>query len=119
MDIIWACTSGSYFCVQNQQPPTPLTLGRVQGLHVDLVHLLGVVLLLAPLALAGRGALVGFLLQQVPRAVVDGHDVAGNLLRRWEILRGGRELEFAQDLSPDGFYSLLHELIHVQRAARG
>ncbi len=88
-------------------------------MQVYLVHFFGVVLLLAALSLAGGGSLVGFLLQQVPCAVIDGDDVPGHLLGLGVVLGRTVQLEFTEDLTADGLDPLLFELLHVQSAASG
>lgn len=93
-----------------------LTFG-VKRLHVYFVNFFGVVLLVAPLPLASGSSVVGFLLQQVPGAVVDGDDLRGHLLGLGVLVRGAGELQLAQDLPPDRLDPLAHELIHVEGAA--
>lgn len=109
--------AGALARIQARTQTHTLTLRGVGGLHVDFVNLFCIVLLLASLALTRRRPFVGFLLQQVPRAVIDGDDIPRHLFGLGVCLWGARELQLAQYLSPDGFYALFHKLIHVQRTA--
>lgn len=90
---------------------------RVKRLHVYFVNFFGIILLVAPLPFASGSSVVGFLLQQVPGAVVDGDDLRGHLLGLGVLVRGAGELQFAQDLPPDRLDPLAHKLIHVEGAA--
>lgn len=90
---------------------------RVKRLHVYFVNFFGIILLVAPLPFTSGGSVVGFLLQQVPGAVVDGDDLRGHLLGLGVLVRGAGELQFAQDLPPDRLDPLAHKLIHVEGAA--
>lgn len=94
-----------------------LTFRGAEGREVDLVHLLGVIFLIAPLALASGCPTARLLLEQVPGAVVDGNHVRGHLLGVRIVFGGAGELQLAEDLAPDGFDPLAHELVHVERAA--
>lgn len=82
------------------------------------MHLLGVVLLLAPLPLAHRGPFVRLFQQKVPGAVINGDDVPGHLAGLGEVIRGRREFQLAHDLPSDGVDALSLELIYAQCAAR-
>ena len=94
-----------------------LTFRGEEGRHVYFVNLLGVVLLVAPLALAGGRPPARLLLEQVPCAVVDGNHLRGDLLGFGVVFWGAGEFQLAQDLSADRLDPLAHELVHVERAA--
>lgn len=93
-----------------------LTFG-VKRLHVYFVNFFGIILLVAPLPFTSGSSVVGFLLQQVPGAVVDGDDLRRHLLGLRVLVRGAGELQLAQDLPPDRLDPLAHKLIHVEGAA--
>lgn len=83
-----------------QQVSPPLTCVGAGGQHVDPLHLFGIVVLLAALALARGLRQTRALLEQLPRAVVEQHDLRGHRAgRRLVVLvRRAADAELAEDL---------------------
>lgn len=75
------------------------------GQHVNPLHLFGVIVLLAAFALARRLRLPRALFQQLPRAVVEQHDLGGHATRQGLVVVVGwaADAKLAEDLSTDRF----------------
>lgn len=85
-----------------QQVSAPLTCVGAGGQHVDPLHLFGIVVLLAALALARGLRQTRALLEQLPRAVVEQHDLRGHRAGRGLVVlvRRAADAELAEDLPP-------------------
>lgn len=84
-------------------PSDGLTRVGAGGQHVDPLHLFGVIVLLAALALARGLGQARALLQQLPRAVVEQHDLRGHEARRRGrvFARRAADAQLAENLPAD------------------
>lgn len=88
--------------IENPCQDSGLTYVGAGGQHVDPLHLFGVVVLLTAFALARGLGLARALLQQLPRAVVQQHDLRGHRARLWlvvVVIRRAADAELAEDLT--------------------
>lgn len=90
---------------ETQRHLSVLTGVCTEGQHVNPLHLFGVIVLLAALALARGLRLPRALFQQLPRAVVEQHDLGGHGTRLGLVVVVGwaADAKFAEDLPTDRF----------------
>lgn len=80
------------------------------------MYLFGVVLRVSVVLTAALLSVSPDLLEQLPRAVIQGQHLIGHLTRAQGLRRAGQS-QFAEDLTPDGLHPLLLDVVDVHRGA--
>lgn len=97
-----------------------LTCVGTRGQHVNPLHLFGVIVLFAALALARGFGHTRALLQQLPRAVIEQYDLWRHRARRLALnqVRRAADAELTEDLSADRLDATGLLLVQVDELAR-